>query len=56
MNCVSCDICVYHLLLVFFHEVFLSCRVTGAFAVTTGLIMRENNNDNSFCVFARSSH
>ena len=43
MNCVSCDICVYHLgLLVFFPRVFLSSRVTGACPVTTDLIMRVN--------------
>ena len=31
MNCVSCDICVYHLgLFVFFSGVLLSSRVTGA--------------------------
>ena len=43
MNCVSCDICVYHLgLRVFFPGVFLSSRVTGACPVTTDLIMRVN--------------
>ena len=43
MNCVSCDICVYHLgLFVFFPGVFLSSRVTGARPVTTDLIMRVN--------------
>ena len=43
MNCVSCDICVYHLgLFVFFPRVFLSFRVTGACPVTTDLIMRVN--------------
>ena len=43
MNCVSCDICVCHFgLFVFFPEVFLSSRVTGACPVTTGLIMRVN--------------
>ena len=45
MNCVSCDICVYHLGLcvcVFFPGVFLSSRVTGACPVTTDLIMRGN--------------
>ena len=41
MNCVSCDICVYHLgLFVFFSRVLLSSRVTGACPVTTDLIMR----------------
>ena len=41
MNCVSCDIRVYHLgLFVFFPGVFLSSRVTGAYPVTTDLIMR----------------
>ena len=41
MNCVSCDICVYHLgLCVFFPGVFLSSRVTGACPVTTNLIIR----------------
>ena len=43
MNCVSCDICVYHLgLFVFFPRVFLSSRVTRACPVTTDLIMRVN--------------
>ncbi len=43
MNCVSCDLCVYHLgLFVFFPGVFLSSRVTGACPVTTDLIMRVN--------------
>ena len=43
MNCVSCDIYVYHLgLFVFFPGVFLSSRVTGACPVTTDLIMRVN--------------
>ena len=43
MNCVSCDICVYHLgLCVFFPGVFLSSRVTRACPVTTDLIMRVN--------------
>ena len=43
MNCVSCDICVYHLgLCVLFPGVFLSSRVTGACPVTTDLIMRVN--------------
>ena len=43
MNCVSCDICVYHLgLFVFFPGVFLSSRVTGACPVTTDLTMRVN--------------
>ena len=43
MNCVSCDTCVYHLgLFVFFPGVFLSSRVTGAYPVTTDLIMRVN--------------
>ena len=43
MNCVSCDICVYHLgSFVFFPRVFLSSRVTGACPVTTDLIMRVN--------------
>ena len=43
MNCVSCDICVYHLgLCVFFPGVFLSSRVTGACPVTTDVIMRVN--------------
>ena len=43
MNCVSCDICVYHLgLCVFFPGVFLSSRLTGACPVTTDLIMRVN--------------
>ena len=39
MNCVSCDICVYHLV---FPGVFLSSGVTGACPVTTDLIMRVN--------------
>ena len=44
MNCVSCDICVYHLrvVCVFPPGVFLSSRVTGACPVTTDLIMRVN--------------
>ena len=43
MNCVSCDICVYHLgLSVFLPGLFLSSRVTGACPVTTDLIMRVN--------------
>ena len=42
MNCISCDICVYHLeLCVFFAGVFIS-RVTGACPVSTDLIMRVN--------------
>ena len=41
MNCVNCDICVYHLgLFVFFPGVFLSSRVIRACSVTTDLIMR----------------
>ena len=41
MNCVSCDICVYHLwfVCVFSAGVFLSSRVTEACPVTTDLIM-----------------
>ena len=43
MNCVSCDICVYHLWFVFFPSgVFLSSRGTGACPVTTDLIMQVN--------------
>ena len=42
MNCVSCDICVYHLWFVFFPRVFLHSRVTRACPVTTDLIMRVN--------------
>ena len=44
MNCVSCDIYVYHLLvcLCFFPGVFLSSGVTGACPLTTDLIMRVN--------------
>ena len=43
MNCVSCDICVYHLgLFVFFPGVFPNSRVTRACPVTTDLIMRVN--------------
>ena len=42
MNCVSCDICVYHLWFVFFPGAFLSSRVTGACPVTTDSIMRVN--------------
>ena len=42
-NCVSCDICVYHLrLFVFFPGVFLSSRATGACPVTMDMIMRVN--------------
>ena len=47
MNCVSCDICVYHLWFVFFPRVFLSSRVTGDCPVTTDLIMRVNVRENS---------
>ena len=44
MDCVSCDIRVYHLgLLVFFPGVFLSSRVTGACPVTTDLIIMRVN-------------
>ena len=48
MNCVSYDICVYHLfgLFVFFPRVFLSSRVTGACPVTTDLITRVSENNN----------
>ena len=44
MNCVSCDICVYHLrfVCVFSLGVFLSSRVTGACPVTTDLNMQVN--------------
>ena len=43
MDCVSCDICVYHLrLFVLFPGVSLSSRVTGACPATTDLIMRVN--------------
>ena len=43
MNCVRCDICVYHLgLFVFFPRVFLSSRVTGACPVTMDVITRVN--------------
>ena len=43
MNCVNCDICLYHHeLFVFFSKVFLSSRVTGACPVTTDVIMRIN--------------
>ena len=43
MNCVSGDICVYHLgLFRVFPGVFLSTRVTGACPVTTDLIMQVN--------------
>ena len=42
MNCVSCDLCVYHFgLFVFFPRMFLSSRVTGACPVTTELIMQQ---------------
>ena len=54
MNCVSCDICVYHLgLFVFFPGVFLSSEVTGACPVTTDLIMRVNvrTTTTTVCVF-----
>ena len=62
MNCVSCDICVYHLwfCLCFFPGVFLSSRVTGACPVTTDLIMRVtvrtttatkiNDSQSAFCM------
>ena len=45
MNCVSSDICVYHLWFVCVFSlagVVLSSRVTGACPVTTDLIMRVN--------------
>ena len=43
MNCVICDICVYHLgLFVFFPGVFFSSRVTGACPVNTDLMMQVN--------------
>ena len=43
MDCVSCDICVYHFgLCVFSPRVLLSSKVTGACPVTTDLIMRVN--------------
>ena len=43
INCVRCDICVYHVgLFVFFSGVFLSSGVTGACPVTTDLILRGN--------------
>ena len=52
MNCVSCDICVYHLgLFVFFPRVFLSSRATGACPVTTDLIMRVNARTTRTLVF-----
>ena len=56
MNCVGCDICVYHLgLCVFFPGVFLSSRVTGACPVTTGLIMPVNvrTTTTMLCHFGR---
>ena len=54
MNCVSCDICVYHLgLLVFFPRVLLSSRVTGACPVTTDLIMRVNVRTTTTAAFYR---
>ena len=42
MNCVKCDICVFHLcfVCVFFPGVFLGSGVTGACPVTTDLIVR----------------
>ena len=44
INCVSCDIYVYHLLvcLCFIPGVFLSSRMTGACPATTDLIMQVN--------------
>ncbi len=43
MNCVSCDLCVYHLgLFVFFPTVFLCSRVTGTSPVTADWIVRVN--------------
>ena len=53
MNCVGCDICVYHLgLCVFFPGVFLSSRVIGACPVTTDLIMRVNVRTTYYCCAA----
>ena len=45
MNCISCDICVYHLWFILFFPLgcfFLSSRSTGACPVTTDLIMPIN--------------
>ena len=61
MNCVNCDICVYHLgLCVCFPGIFLSFRVTGACPVTTdGLDYAsecENNNNNSNNLFMRMKY
>ena len=59
MNCVSCEICVYHLgLFVFFPGVFLRSRVTGACPVTTDFIMQvsvSNNNNNMFALLSLES-
>ena len=42
MNCVSCDIWVYHFWFVFFPGICLSSRVIGACPVTTDLVTRVN--------------
>ena len=50
MNCVSCDICMYHLWFVcVFPGVFLSSRVTEACPATTDLIMRVNVRTTTTC-------
>ena len=43
MNCVSCDICMFHLWfgMVFSPGIFLPSRVTGAYRVTTDLMLCE---------------
>ena len=57
MNCVSCDIWVYHLgLCVFFPGVFLSSRVTGACPVTTDLIMRVNVRTTTTTILHEDTH
>ena len=62
MNCVGCDVCVYHLgFCVFFPGVFLSSRVTGAWPVTTDLIKRVNvrtttTTTNGDCKYSSGVH
>ena len=62
MNCVSCDICVYHFWFVFFVFCFSPCgvflsaqgsRVTGACPVTADLIMIQRDNNNHRVVFEK---
>ena len=56
MNCVSWDICVYHLWFVFFPGEFPSSRVTGACPVTTDLIMRVNVRTTIYHAYPTDHH